>query len=193
MARPNWGIVALIAAVCAFAGGVLGFIIGVATSEFGKELVGTIDVVEEDADVENPTSVDRAWFGFQYPGNWSLDEETSYYDPDHYISIDSPGGAYIVVEVDDLATDSDVKLQAELAEWQEYLSNPQNTFFDSYGSYRGSGVSISDRSFAGGEQYRIFCYSDGERTVTISEYYWEPDRALVEPGFKLIERTMELK
>ena len=192
MSRPHWGIVALIAAVCAFGGGVVGFVIGVAGSKFVEDIAGEFNPTEEDAEIGNPQSFDGIAYGFQYPSNWSIDEDLSY-DLEHYISVDSPGGSYIVVEFEEYASDTEEVLQAEIAELGDYVAGAQYTFFGSYGSYEGSGVSITVRSSGFGETYRIFCYSEGEMTVTITEYVFEMDRKMVQPGFELIERTMVLK
>lgn len=193
MSRPNWGIVALIAAVCAFGGGVLGFIIGVATSEFGKEMFSGFDMAEEDADVRNPASVDRAAFEFQYPGNWVPDPETPYYDIDHYVYIETPGGSYVAVTFEEFNSDPQETLVEQLVTWEDYLKNSETVYFDTYGSFQGQGVYKKGRTIGASVSCRIFCYSEGEKTLVVTEFAYETDRDMLQPGFDLIERTLKLK
>ena len=192
MSNPTWGIAILIASACCVVGGGLGFFIGVATSDFAQDFVGGHDLIEEDADIGNPRTFDGTAYEFQYPSNWRIDDDLAY-DLDYYISVDSPGGSYIILELEDVASDTEEVLQAEIAEWGDYVAGSQSSFFGSYGSYEGSGISITFRSSGIAETYRIFCYSEGEITVTITEYLYEMDREMVQPGFDLIERTLIFK
>lgn len=192
MSKPSWGIVILIASICGVIGGGLGFFIGVATSEFAKDLVAEINVSEEDAEIGNPRSFDGTMFGFEYPSNWTIDEDLAY-DLDYYIAVTSPGGSYVVLDGDGFATDTEAVLQAEIAGWGDYVAGAQSSFFGTYGSYEGSGISMTFRSSGMAATFRIFCYSEGEISVTITEYVYEMDRDMIQPGFDLIERTMNLK
>ena len=78
-------------------------------------------------------------------------------------------------------------------EHEDLLINPEVSYFVSYGSFSGKGVKVSDSLMGLGETYRTFCYSEGEQTVVITEYWWEMDREMIEPGFDLIERTLKLR
>lgn len=145
MKGPGWGIVILFSAICLIVGGTLGFFIGVATSEFGQMAWDEASMVEKEADVGNPTSLARAPYSLQYPGNWSIDIERSDYDPDRFFYIDTPGGSYVEITIEDYGTEPSESLDEKISWYEDYFSNPEFSNFDQYGSFTGTGRVVKCR------------------------------------------------
>jgi hypothetical protein len=65
--------------------------------------------------------------------------------------------------------------------------------FKSFGALQGEGCTIKGRDFGNAVSIRIFSCAKGESTLIITEYVYDMDRKLVQPGLDLIERTFVLK
>jgi len=193
MNKPGWGFVALFSVVSAFAGGVIGFLVGVGTSAFGQEVFDEVSMIEERAEIENPVTLNQSLYTLQYPGNWSIDYQREDYDAEHFFYIDTPGGSYIEVTVEEFGSDPQESLDEKLEWYEEYFNYPEYSDITRYGSYTGSGKIVKCRGLGYGETYRFFAYSDGNKTFTVIEYIYDMDSDLCKPGFDLIERTLKIK
>ena len=87
MSRSTWAI--LITALISLPTGlIVGFFLGVFTSELGQTFIDGAFATERPADVNNPKSIVRPHFALEYPRNWTLDRDEADFDIDYYFSID---------------------------------------------------------------------------------------------------------
>jgi hypothetical protein len=193
-------IVALLVVAGLAVGGVIGFIVGVATSEAGRELLTSMNMVEEKADVGRPKTVSQAGFEFQHPGNWEMDMTNADHDLGHYFYLSSPGGSFIEVTYEEndvaMADGPDgvaTNLESKLEQYESYINAAEHTDFKTYGSLTGEGRTLKGREFGNKVSVRVFSCARGESTLVIAEYVYEMDRKLLQPGLDLIERTFVMK
>jgi hypothetical protein len=193
-------IVALLVVAGLAVGGTIGFIVGVATSEAGRELLSSMNMMEEAADLSKPVTVSQQGFEFQHPANWVIDESAEGEDPAHYFFLTTPGGSHIEVtyEENDVAISGDydgvlANLESKVEQYQDFLNGSESVDFKSFGSLQGEGCTIKGRDFGNAVSVRVFSCAKGESTLIIAEYVYEMDRKLLQPGLDLVERTFVMK
>jgi hypothetical protein len=193
-------IVALLVVAGLAVGGFIGFIVGVAASEAGRELLTSMNMVEEKADVGRPKTVSQAGFEFQHPGNWEMDMTNADHDLGHYFYLSTPGGSFIEVTFEEndvaMAEGPDgvtANLDSKIDQYESYINAAEHTDFKTYGNLTGEGSAINGREFGNKITVRAFSCAKGESTLIIAEYVYEMDRRLLQPGLDLIERTFVLK
>jgi hypothetical protein len=187
---PLWATVLLF-----LGGGALGFGGGVASVKAARDFFRSLSRVEQRADVATRRSVNRPGFRFDYPGNWKLDTDDADHDPDHSFSINSPGQSLIMFLISDSEADAKGKLEKHVAaQLANTMKDAKRTAFDRWGRHHGEGALLSGRyiGFTQGT-IRIFVFAGGGRTYTIVQSTYDDDRANVEPGFRLIEQTFQVK
>ena len=182
-------------AVIAFAlGGAVGFFAGVLSVESARGFIADLFESEEQAQVAAPKRIQRQHFSLEYPGNWAIDVKDSDYDPDHHFSIDSPGDSTIMflIAVGDLDP-GDALEQHVAAQLKSTIKGAKRTPFDRYGSFHGQGAHLKGKvlGMVPGA-LRIFCFRSGDRTFQITELVYDEDRAMVDPGLSMIEKSLRL-
>jgi hypothetical protein len=176
-------------------GGVVGFGAGVASVKAAREAFTSAFQDEHRADVDKPQFIDRKAFRLQYPGNWKVNTAGSGYDPDHQFSIESPGQSFVLLIIDTGGTDPKIAVDAHVRQQtSKLMRDATRTPFEWWGAHRGEGVLLTGKMLGlTPGTIRIFAFLEGERTVTVVESTFDDDRAMVAPGFALIERTFQMK
>lgn len=176
------------------AGGLVGFILGAATSDFGRSLIEDSLATEKLAVTDYSQTISRKHFVAKFPANWVEDTEMEYYEPEHYFLVNSPGGNWIQLEVLDYATDPAVNVQEYERTEVIALKEVTKTTFTRWGQYTGKGIELKGKR--GGfypVRVRIFSYSSKAKSFTIFEHHSDEDEELIKPGFDLVEKTFQLK
>jgi hypothetical protein len=194
------GLAILFIGVALCVGGFVGFVLGIATSEAGKELLSGMNYEEEPADIQNAVTLDQPGYRLQHPGNWTFDLSNPDHDPAHYFFLDTPGGSYFELSFEedgaDPEADYDVaqeNLDYLVSRFESVLKSPTRMPFQKFGKFQGRGLEMTGRSFGNKVTVRLFSMVDGTKTLTISQFVYEMDREHLQPGLDLIERTLELK
>lgn len=182
-------------AVVAFAlGGAVGFCAGVLSVESAREFIADLFQSEERALVDAPKRLERQHFSLDYPGNWAIDVKDPDYDPDHLFSIESPGDSSVMflIAEGDLVVE-DALEQHVAAQLESTIKGAKRTPFDRYGSFQGHGALLQGKvlGMVSGS-VRIFCFRRGDRTFQIIELVYDEDRVKVDPGLRVIEKSLRL-
>lgn len=188
-AVPLWA-----ALVCLAAGGAVGFGAGVASVKAARDFFRDVARREKRADVRAPKQVERPAFRFSYPGNWTIDTQDKDYDPDRSLTIHSPGQSLFMLMVADELDDTKSKLERHVAaQLANTLKDAKRAPFDRWGRFRGEGALLTGRyvGFTTGTIH-VFVFGGGGHTFTVLASTYDDDRANVEPGFRLIEKTFEV-
>jgi hypothetical protein len=182
-------------AVLAFALGVgVGFFAGVLSVEGARDLFLAMFRSEQQAKVDAPKRIERPSFSLEYPGNWAIDAKDPDYDPDHLFSIDTPGDGFVMFVIAEGELDAADALEQHVAnQLKATIKGAKRTAFDRYGSFQGHGALLQGKylGLAPGS-VRIFCFRQGDLTFQITELVSDEDRAKVEPGLRLVEKSLRL-
>lgn len=176
-------------------GGVVGFGAGVVAVKAGRDLFVGMFASERAATVATPTTVDRPSFVFQHAGNWRVDATDKDYDADHSFSVETPGQSFVMFQIaeGDLEPKAVVETHAAL-QMAKVIKQATRTSFTKWGAYTGEGALLTGKHLGlTPGTVRIFAFRVGERTYTVVESTYDDDRANVEPGFRLIERSFRVK
>ena len=184
-------LICLVAVVCLFLGGVLGFVAGVGSTQAGKEAFAAMVAQEQWADVATPQTLTRQAFQLQYPGNWTIDTKDDSYDPDHYFTIESPGAAIVLFFLD-LKTDPAEALQDQIDAFQDLLGTPTITRFQQYGSYTGDGAVMKGTIYGIRTTVTIVALDQNGKTILIVQQCPDEDLKYVQEGQALIENSFSL-
>jgi len=172
----------------------VGFGLGIASTEAGRAFVSDLASSEQPADTTHPTTLTRAGYSLKYPGNWKIDTADSDYDPDHLLSIDSPGTCFVMLVLIDAATDPAWNVQTQVdAHVPKLMKTPTRAPFTKWGKYQGQGVYLKGKVLGitpGG--VRIFSYSQETRSFVVVEFCHDEDMKNVKPGFELLESSFDL-
>jgi len=175
-------------------GGIGGFFVGAASTDFGGELLKSAFSSEKAADVANPKSISRTHFTLQFPGNWKEDPSFDVGGDQHFFLLKSEAGSYASFQVQNEASNTQDVVEENVALESEGLSQITKTPFSKWGQYQGTGVEIKGRALGYySSRVRIFSYSSNNKSFLVIEQHYNEDSALTTPGFQLIERTFKLK
>lgn len=175
------------------AGSAVGFVLGVASVDAGRSFLEDLVTSEQRADVAAPRRHERPAFELWYPGNWHVDDKDEDYDPDHLFSIESPGSAVVTVSVNDVALDPTTLVAAQREALQKLMPSPKATPLTRWGAHDGVGVRLEGRMFGMKGTIVAFAAAQGERSFAVVMQLFDEDRAMVQPGFDLVERTFKLR
>ena len=172
----------------------IAFIVGIFATDAGQTFLADAFPAEEVADISNPLSITHNKYSLKYPSNWTLDSSSLDYDPDSYFSIDSSGkSAYVEVFFDDYYMDPN--------EWirdiknlyvPDVIQNPVEIPFSRWGTYRGSGIELKGKTMFLDATLRIFVYTSDNINFGITEWFYDEDTHLLQPGFNLIRSAFVL-
>ena len=154
---------------------------------------GTSTSDEPAPDTANPKTIDREGFTVQYPGNWSIDADDVDYDPDALFSLDTAGNCFVMFHLWDYEVDPAEATQAQMDEFSATLSGTTITSFTTWGSFEGDGKQIKGTIFFLPTTVRAFAYNKGERSFLASEFCYDEDAGVAEPGFEQVRRSFQLK
>jgi hypothetical protein len=175
-------------------GGFGGFVAGVASIKAARSFFIDLFTNESPANIKSPMTHDSTNFVVQYPGNWKIDTEDEDYDPDHYLSIDSPGDSFALLTIVDGEHDTKEGVEKAIAFYEgSFMKTKSREPFQAWGNYEGEGVALRGKVlsiFAG--EIRIFSHTSQEKTFTVIEFTYDEDQKKVDPGFKLIQETFQL-
>jgi len=174
-------------------GGVAGFLLGIASTRFGKSLIEDIVESEESADTAHPKWLARDGFRLKHPGNWAVDTQDEDYDPDHCFSIESPGSAFVMFILGDGDLDPKETLDARIEPFRKLMSSPSIEEFERYGSLRGAGAILRGRILGSPTTVRLFGYCRDGLHIQITENCPDEDRRDVEAGLWLIEKSFSIE
>jgi hypothetical protein len=147
---------------------------------------------EPEADVDNPKTIEREGFTLQYPGNWSVDENASDYDPDHAFTIESQN-CMTMFWVEDGSVDPQARAEEKKLAADLLLTDPSTSETRSWGSYEGAGYVIEGRLMGFPATVKVFSHGGERRSFTIMEQCYDEDMPLAGPGLELMRETFELR
>lgn len=172
-----------------------GFFSGVASTQFAQDLLKNTFSEEQPANVSETKTYNSKTVSFQYPGNWSLETKNPSYNPDYYIILKTPGGAWAAFNV--VEGKADVKaLVKDHADAYQHTIVGQSTFrpVTQWGSYSGYGMELKGMVMRQNPGlFLIFSHAGDARTFTVSHVIIDKHAGMVQPGFDLIRRTFRLK
>jgi hypothetical protein len=174
-------------------GGVVGFFLGIASTEAGAKFLKDLAEQEQFAETGTPKRLDRERFKLVYPGNWKIDAEDEDYDPDQRFSIQSPGGTYVVFVMGNLKTVPEENVQSQIKAFTKLMGSPGIERFESYGHHEGKGAAISGKILGTRVTVKAFSCFLEDMTAIIVQQYPDADLKLVEGGLSLIEKSFFLK
>lgn len=188
---PTRAPLVLVAVACLAIGAGAGFAAGVLAVKEGREVFASFFLTERRAAVDAPVTVERSAFRFQHAENWKIDVGASDYDADHNMMIFSPGHSFVMLQIAEGASDPHDFVEAHVnAQISKLMERATKTPFTKWGAYSGEGVLLEGKGLGiTPVRVRIFSFRAGERTFTVVEWTTDEDRAKVEPGFALVERT----
>lgn len=174
-------------------GGLIGFLLGLYSTEAGRKMLQWVVQDEQRADVTRPHSIDREGFSLQYPANWQIATEDDDYDPDTSFSIESPGSSVVMFFLGDCQIDTESAVQTQVAAYQKRMTGVTVTPFGHYGKYEGRGAQLEGRILGIPMKVRAFATSRDGGSAIIVEQCPDEDAGRVRPGFDLIEESFLLK
>lgn len=193
MYETSTGKQALIVIVSLLIGGVVGFFLGVASTELGEEFLEGMVATEQPADTGSPQTHDRDRFTLQYPSNWKIDTEDEDYDPDQMFFIESPGAAFVLFVIMDWESDIEENIQEQVDAFSKFLGSPEKSEFRTWGEFSGLGAKMTGRVLGIETTVKVFSYSEDEASFIIVMQYPEEDLSYLSAGFDLIENSFSLK
>ena len=179
-------------AIALFVGIVIGFALGVMTSEAGKKLLEDFLASEARAQVDRPRSLERPRFRVEYPRNWKVDSDDEDYDPDGLFSIDSPGSSYVQFTFSQGENDLDTILEIYLNQFRDLMSGEKEEALLRYAGFEGKGIMLQGKIMGFRERIRILALHAEGVTVTVVELAPISDLNLVQPGLDLIESSLRV-
>ncbi len=159
----------------------------------GAMLFASADL-ERAPDTGNSQVLDRPGFTLEYPGNWYIDTSDSDYDPDYDFSVE-PRFADAMMNV--WFYTEPMESQACV---DETVANLRNAFevlplepVERWGNYTGAGW--QGAALIDGGEYRLFlfCSTERERPFEIMEITEQAAVKKLEPGYRLIRESFELR
>jgi hypothetical protein len=188
---PSILVVAVIVSLAV--GGIAGFFLGIVSTKAGKAFIRDMVEDERNAEVSQPAKLVRDRFELQYPSNWEIDTEDEDHDPDHMFSIDSPGSAFVMIVIGDVASDPEDNLQTHLRQFEKLMSNSATSRFDRYGGLTGKGATLKGRIMGIRTTVRLFACQQDDLTILITQQCPDEDFKQTQGGFSLIEKSFVLK
>ncbi|MBI5545117.1 MAG: hypothetical protein HY901_14600, partial [Deltaproteobacteria bacterium] len=151
-------------------GGGLGFLGGVLSVPAARSFFAGMFEDERQADVAHPKRFERPGFRFDYPGNWKIDREDSDFDPDHLVSVESPGASFamVIVAAPELDPAAATRAQEEAFSKKLFRGQATRTPFQKWGRFQGEGVDLGGRILGlSPGAVRVFSFRAGEATFTV--------------------------
>jgi hypothetical protein len=151
---------------------------------------------EKIPNVTNPKTIKQDLFELKYPSNWVYQE-----DKENKINLDfksylieSTGNSYVQIFVYGTAMDDKSCVNEFKSEFEDDLIEPDKTEErDAWGKQKGYGVKLSGKIlFLNPGSINIFCFTRGENTFSIVEFYYESDFEKIKPGLFLIQSSFKL-
>lgn len=174
-------------------GGIAGFFVGVASTNFGKSFIEDVVETEEPADTAHPTKLVRGAFRLEHPGNWSIDTRDEDYDPDHRFSIESPGSAFVMFSLGAGELNLEEGIEAVIEPFRKVMSSLSTERFEEYGSFHGAGAILRGRVLGSRTTVRVFAFGQDDLYCQITEHYPDEDLRYVAGGLRLIEDSFSVE
>ncbi|MEM9411458.1 MAG: hypothetical protein AAGA30_10110, partial [Planctomycetota bacterium] len=127
------------ATICLGIGFLAGFFTGVYTTELGKTFLEGMVAVEQPAEVSEPKKLVQDRYLFDYPSNWTLDEDAEFFDLDSYFSIDTPGGSYIEFDIMPAEVSTQDQVNDSVEYFERLFAVEKKIEFKRWGDYEGTG------------------------------------------------------
>lgn len=193
--RPSPGMSkAGMAVLFLFVGLVVGFFLGIGVTKAGSAFLEDMMTTEAPADVAHPASYVRPGFTFKYAGNWKIDVTDDDHDPDHFLSVESPGSCLTMLLLLDTPLDPADNVQNQVDAFvPRLISSPARTKITSWGRYTGQGVLLKGKLLGiNPGTVKIFSHATDKRSFVAVEQCYDEDMKDVKPGFDLLESSFEL-
>ena len=192
MTKTHWIVFALVVVVVLFVGVVVGFVLGVASTDAGKAFFADVLEDEQVAQVSRPNTIVREKFKLKYPSNWNINVEDKDYDPDGMFSIHSPGSAFVMFAFVAGETTPEDSLRAQIRPFEKKMVHPTVSQFEKYGRYSGKGAIMKGRIMGMRTTVKLFSFRQNDLEVMMTQYCLDEDMIRVQPGFRLIEGSFAL-
>jgi hypothetical protein len=172
----------------------VGFCGGIGATKAGASFLEDFASDEAAADVAHPKSHVRPGFSFKYAGNWKIDMDDASKDPDHQVTVESPGSCMTMLVLLDAAIAPSTSVETQVNAFvPKLLAAPSRTPFTTWGKYTGEGMLLKGRLLGLNEgSVRVFAYANEKRSFVAVEQCYDEDMAHVKPGFDLLESSFEL-
>jgi hypothetical protein len=170
-----------------------GFLLGLGATQAGSAVLEAFMTSEAPADVAHAKSYARPGFSFKYPGNWKVDVEDKDHDPDHFLTVESPGSCMIMLIVFDTALAPEDMVQKQVDAFvPKLLSSPARTPITTWGKYSGTGVLLKGKILSiNPGAVRIFSHANEKRSFVTVEQCYDEDIKDVQPGLDLISSSFD--
>ncbi len=150
--------------------------------------------LESAPEVRNPQVIDRPGFTVKYPGNWYEDTSDPDYHPDYDISI-APRIADSVINLwfYDEPLDSQACVDETAANLRDAFDVKPLEPVARWGDFSGAGWQGSANIDGGDYRLFLFCSTERDRPFEIMEITEQAAVDKLEPGYRLIRESFELK
>lgn len=187
------GVLVLAVSGSLIAGGIGGFLLGVATSELGAAFLTGMVEQEQPARTQHPREIVRERFELRYPENWTIDTADEDYDPDHRFTIESPGAAHVMFFIGQAVLDPEDAVRDQIEAFSSLMGAPSIERFESYGRLAGRGAVMRGRILGISVTVKAFaCCAEGVTAIIVQQCP-DDDAGLVRDGFELIEQSLMLR
>lgn len=142
---------------------------------------------------DQPKSLVRPAFSFNYPSSWTVDEKKDSYDPDRNFFIDASEGAFFHVLVFEGLIEPTKTVGAMANEQEKNMSGISKSSFPRWGSFEGSGTELRGkmRSFVP-TTIRIFAFNTAGKTFVITEFVPDNEKEQLSAGYQMIQDSFKL-
>lgn len=171
----------------------IGFLAGVAATDFGRDFLEGITTSERPALIDEPKLLRRPRFRLSYPENWRIAAAEADYDPDTNFSIDSPGSAYIIFLIGHGETDPAENVQHQVDAYRQLMPRLTTEQFSDFGRYSGAAVKMKGRMFGIPTTVCAYSFCREGLTFIVVEQCPNEDLQHVEPGFDLIRKSFRVE
>ncbi|MEM7306426.1 MAG: hypothetical protein AAF682_07145 [Planctomycetota bacterium] len=137
----------------------------------------------------------RGGFQLRFPDDWAVDFEAPDYDPDRFFALASPyDSCWVVVQVLEQGTDPAATLADAVEGLRPILSGiDREQPFDRWGSIPGQGLELGGAENGLDATLRVFCASGPDRTLVVTEFWYDELAPKVEAGFALISSSFVVR
>jgi hypothetical protein len=189
MTRTHWIVLAIFAVVFLVVVAVAFLIMGIATTQAGRELFTDILQNEQVPQVSHPKTVVRDKFKLEYPSNWNIDVKDEEYDPDRMFMIKSPGSTFVMFALIVGKTTPEECLRIQMRPFEKKMARPSVVRFERYGRYTGKGATLKGRLRGIPSTVKLFSFRQGDLEVMMTQYCPDEDQYQVQSGLRLIEKS----
>lgn len=145
-------------------------------------------------DTDHPQTHAAARLTFQYPGNWSIDDDDEFYAPDSNVAVEAFQDAFAHLMLYESEDSPANEIEASVAHLAPSFGEiRKDTTFTQYGHFQGVGQSYIATTDNVQQRIRIFVTDLGKNVVLEVREIWDESVGTdVAPGFELIRETLRV-